>query len=182
LKRPGSLAWSRRAVESALDQALRYAAEQRVKAVAICDGPMLYSADITQGGLRDRVFVSLCECEAPLDLWWMAVQGIWRELSNFRGVKVSGIPEDAILAVLQRLARAARQAGHMLIFAPKNVSQLTLGSNKSGDAPTETTFQANSSSTSIVRGRKQCLHSESIRTRNLSPRRRPQHLFFLVRN
>jgi hypothetical protein len=192
VKRPGSLAWSRKAVESALDQALRYAAEQKVKAVAISDGLMLYAADIADGGLRDRLFVSLCETEPPLDLWWMAVQGIWRErefnqgarlrllpeepvpaehdapptdmpapllhpkyhlpaqcfayvgdyskphswklpylladgavdakrlpkaiqaiLSNYRGVKVSGIPEDAIPAVLQRLAKAARQAGHM---------------------------------------------------------------------
>ncbi len=192
VKRPGSLAWSRRAVESALDQALRYAGDQRVKAVAISDGVMLYVADITEGGLRDRLFVSLCECEPPLDLWWMAVQGIWRErefnqraqlrllpeepveadheprasdapesllhpkyhlpaqcfayvgdyskphswklpylladgavdakrlpkavqaiLSNYRGAKVSGIPEEAIPAVLQRLAKAARQAGHM---------------------------------------------------------------------
>jgi hypothetical protein len=192
VKRPGSLAWSRRAVECALDQAMRYAAEQRVKAVAISDGLMLYAADIADGGLRDRLFVSLSESDPPLDLWWMAVQGIWRErefnqgarlrllpeepvesdheaftanapesllhhkyhlpaqcfayvgdyskthswklpylradgavdakrlpkaiqaiLSNFRGVKVSGIPEDAIPAVLQRLAKAARQAGHM---------------------------------------------------------------------
>jgi hypothetical protein len=190
VKRPGSLAWSRKAVESALDQALRYAAEQRVKAVAISDGLMLYAADIADGGLRDRIFVSLAENQLPLDLWWMAVQGIWRErefnqgarlrllpeepvsaehdapptdmpapllhpkyhlpalrlrerlleaavvevpylladgavdakrlpkaiqaiLSNYRGVKVSGIPEDAIPAVLQRLARAARQAGHI---------------------------------------------------------------------
>ena len=192
VKRPGSLAWSRRAVECALDQAMRYASEQRVKAVAISDGVMLYAADIADGGLRDRIFVSLCETDPPLDLWWMAVQGIWRErefnqgarlrllpeerveaghagparnaaesllhqkyrlpaqcfayigdyskprswklpylladgavdakrlpkaiqaiLSNFRGVKVSGIPEDAIPAVLQRLASAARQAGHM---------------------------------------------------------------------
>lgn len=192
VKRPGSLAWSRRAVECALDQAMRYASEQRVKAVAISDGVMLYAADIADGGLRDRVFVSLSENDPPLDLWWMAVQGIWRErefnqgarlrllpeepveasheasesdaqesllhpkyhlpaqcfayvgdyskthswklpylladgavdakrlpkaiqaiLSNYRGVKVSGIPEDAIPAVLQRLAKAARQAGHM---------------------------------------------------------------------
>lgn len=34
-------------------------------------------------------------------------------LSNYRGTKVSGIPEQAIPAVLARLARAARQAGHM---------------------------------------------------------------------
>ncbi len=39
-----------------------------------------------------------------------AVQAI---LSNYRGAKVSGIPEEAIPAVLARLARAARQAGHM---------------------------------------------------------------------
>ena len=38
-----------------------------------------------------------------------AIQAI---LSNFRGVKVSGIPESAIHAVLERLAKAARQAGH----------------------------------------------------------------------
>ena len=192
VKRPGSLAWSRRAVESALEQAMRYASEQRVKAVAISDGIMLYAADIADGGLRDRLFVSLAENEPPLDLWWMAVQGIWRErefnqrarlrilpeepveadrelptanapesllhpkyhlpaqcfgyvgdyskphswklpylladggvdakrlpkaiqaiLSNYRGVKVSGIPEEAIPAVLQRLANAARQGGHM---------------------------------------------------------------------
>jgi hypothetical protein len=138
------------------------------------------------------VFVSLSASEAPLDLWWLSVQGIWREressegaqlrilpeepivmepeagtahesesllhpkyhlpaqcfayvgdyskphswklpyllaggavdakrlpkavqsiLSNYRGAKVSGIPEEAIPAVLTRLARAARQAGHM---------------------------------------------------------------------
>lgn len=192
VKRPDSLAWSRKAVESAIDQAMRYACEQKVKAVAISDGVMLYAADIVDGGVRDRVFVSLCETTAPLDLWWMAVQGIWRErefnegarirllpeepvendhkpgttgaaetllhpkyhlsatcfayvgdyskprswklpylladgavdtkrlpkaiqaiLSNFRGVKVSGIPETAIRAVLERLATAARQTGHM---------------------------------------------------------------------
>ncbi|MGA9884568.1 MAG: hypothetical protein WBQ34_12690 [Candidatus Acidiferrales bacterium] len=192
VKRPDSLAWSRRAVESALGQAMRYACEQKVKAVAISDGVMLYAADIADGGLRDRVFVSLREADPPLDLWWMAVQGIWRErefnqgarirllpeepvendhesptgeppeallhpkyhlpatcfayvgdyskprswklpylladgavdakrlpkaiqaiLSNFRGVKVSGIPETAIHAVLERLATAARKTGHM---------------------------------------------------------------------
>ena len=192
VKRPGSLAWSRRAVESALAQAMRYAGEQKVKAVAVSDGLMLYAANIADGGLRDRVFVSLSGSEPPLDLWWLSVQGIWRErqsneeaqlrllpeepvealpgtaptdnaecllhpkyhlpaqcfayvgdyskphswklpylladgavdakrlpkavqaiLSNYRGAKVSGIPEEAIPAVLVRLARAARQAGHM---------------------------------------------------------------------
>jgi hypothetical protein len=192
VKRPGSLAWNRRAVESALAQAMRYADEQRITAVAVSDGTMLYAANIADGGLRDRVYVSLSVSEAPLDLWWLSVQGIWREresngaaelrilpeepvevtpeagtenaaecflhpkyqlpatcfayvgdhakphswklpylladgtvdakrlpkavqsiLSNYRGAKVSGIPEEAIPAVLTRLARAARHAGHM---------------------------------------------------------------------
>jgi len=34
-------------------------------------------------------------------------------LSNYRGAKVSGIPEEAIPAVLKRLADAARRVGHM---------------------------------------------------------------------
>lgn len=192
VKRPGSLAWSRRAVESALGQAVRYAGEQKVRAVAVSDGLMLYAANIADGGLRDRVFVSLSNGEPPIALWWLSVQGIWRErqpnggaelrllpeepveppamvdteggdecllhpkyhlpaqcfgyvgdyskprtwklpylladgtvdakrlpkavqaiLSNYRGTKVSGIPEQAIPSVLARLARAALQAGHM---------------------------------------------------------------------
>ena len=39
-----------------------------------------------------------------------AVQAI---LSNYRGAKVSGIPEVAIRAVLTKLGTAALQAGHM---------------------------------------------------------------------
>jgi hypothetical protein len=35
VKRPGSLAWNRRAVESALAQVMRYADEQKIKAVAL---------------------------------------------------------------------------------------------------------------------------------------------------
>ena len=192
VKRPGSLAWNRRAVESALAQAMRYADAQKITTVAVSDGMMLYAANIVHGGLRDRLFVSLSASEPPHDLWWLSVQGIWREretngaaklrilpeepaelvqtastgdaseclfhpkynlpatcfayvgdhskphswklpyllsdgavdakrlpkavqsiLSNYRGAKVSGIPEEAIPAVLTRLARAARQMGHM---------------------------------------------------------------------
>ena len=192
VKRPGSLAWSRRGVEKALDQALRYASEQKVKTVAVSDGCMLYAANIADGALQDRVLVSLSGVEPQCDLWWLSVQGIWRQvdlgdkarlrllpdepieaqfapetscesegllhpkyhlpancfayvgdyakpgswklpylladgtvdakrlpkavqaiLSNYRGAKVSGIPEQSIAAVLSRLAQAARHAGHM---------------------------------------------------------------------
>jgi len=64
VKRPGSLAWHRRAVDAALAQALGYAASQKVGAVAVSDGHMLYAADIIHGGLRDRIFVNL-EGTAP---------------------------------------------------------------------------------------------------------------------
>jgi len=186
-KRPGSLAWSRRAVEGALDQVVRYAAQQKVKRVAISDGVMLYAADLEHGGLKDRVFVSLASPEPQESLWWLSVHGIYRPredadatlrllpeesspaeseaetagsailhpkyclparcfayvgnaarpstwrlpyrlvdgsidqkrlpkaiqaiLSNYRGVKVSGIPEDAIPDVLVRLACAAAELG-----------------------------------------------------------------------
>jgi hypothetical protein len=191
-KRPGALAWHRRAVETALNQAVRYAGEQKVRCVAVSDGYMFYAADIVHGGLKDRVLVRLDFPEPPIDLWWLSVHGIYRPrddfdsreafnmlpndlgpkeaettfpdrpallhpkykipaecfgyvgnpgkpnswklpychadgspdtkrlpkaiqaiLSNYRGTKVSGIPEQAIPDVLVRLAMAAIRAGKM---------------------------------------------------------------------
>lgn len=80
VKRPGALAWHRKAVEDALDQARSYAARQKVNAVAVSDGTMLYAADVDNGGgLRDRLFVSLDSEEPPLELWWLSVHGVYRE-------------------------------------------------------------------------------------------------------
>jgi hypothetical protein len=78
VKRPGSLAWNQRSVDAALAQAHRYADEQKVHSVAVSDGVMLYARDHVPGGHRDRVFVRLDEPEAPLDLWWLSVDGIYR--------------------------------------------------------------------------------------------------------
>ena len=193
VKRPGALAWNRRAVESALEQARRYADEQHVRCISVSDGLMLYAADIEHGGLRDRVFASLDAADPPESLWWLSVHGIYRPradvqdaalrllpetsetaprgqvpaasqtdallhpryqmparcfayagdagdpatwklpfcladgsvdvkrlpkaiqciLSNYRGTKVSGIPEHAIPDVLVRLAQAAARLGRM---------------------------------------------------------------------
>ena len=190
VKKPGSLAWHKKAVEAALEQARRYADEQKVKRIAVSDGVMLYAADIQHGGLHDRIFVSLEDEKAPECLWWLSLHGIYREcdetlgvasrllpeaevepagtviggpepllhpkyrlpascfayvgnasetgtwklpfrnvdgtvdakrlpkaiqaiLSNYRGVKVSGIPEKDIPDVLDRLAKAAAQLGKM---------------------------------------------------------------------
>ncbi len=192
-KRPCALSWNRRAVECALAQATAYAADQNVSRVAVSDGAMLYAADLAAGELKDRVLVSLCGAQPELDLWWLALQGIWRDrelspgaaglrllsegplerdpdalspegictplhpkyklpaqcfgyvgsslqpqtwklpyllvdgtvdlkrlpkaiqsiLSNYRGTKVQGIPEEAIPAVLSRLGRAAFRTGHL---------------------------------------------------------------------
>jgi hypothetical protein len=78
VKRPGALAWNRKAVDAALQQACRYADEQRVVTVAVSDGMMLYAADRVHGGLSDRVFVNLAEPDAPETLWWLSVHGIYR--------------------------------------------------------------------------------------------------------
>lgn len=79
VKRPGSLAWNQRSVDAALDQAHRYADQQKVHSIAVSDGVMLYARDHIPGGHRDRVFVRLDQTEPPLDLWWLSVDGIYRE-------------------------------------------------------------------------------------------------------
>ena len=188
-KKPGALAWNRQAAEAALEQARRYAAEQRVHCIAISDGHMLYAADVEHGGLTDRLFVTLEADEAQESLWWLSVHGIYRApgpdersglrlvpnldapkspalvgaaallhpkyklpapcfayvgdpgdchtwhlpyllgdgtidprrlpkavqaiLSNYRGARLSSVPESAIPDVLVRLGRAAARAGKM---------------------------------------------------------------------
>jgi hypothetical protein len=107
VKRPGALLWHRRAIEAALDQARRYAAEQRVGAVAVSDGHMLYAADVVGGGLRDRVLVALDLDAAPRELWWVSVHGIYRpgptnateltRLLDVRPVSASEAPADGLV-------------------------------------------------------------------------------------
>jgi hypothetical protein len=77
-KRPGALAWNRAAVHRALEQARRYADEQKVACIAVSDGVMFYAANIEEGGLHDRVFVSLESKEPHSDLWWLSEHGVYR--------------------------------------------------------------------------------------------------------
>lgn len=150
---------------------------------------IFYGADLTDGGMRPRVFFDMAQQEAPSDsLWWISVAGIYRPCevapdlssltsprigseettssagesllhpkygiparcfayvgnpgrtstwklpylledgtadlkrlpkaaqalaSNFRGVKVGGIPDEAIPDVFRRLGKAAEIAGKM---------------------------------------------------------------------
>lgn len=91
VKRPGSLIWRRPAVEAALEQACRYAADQRVGVVAVTDATMLYAADVVGGGLRDRVLVTLDTSQAPEDLWWVSMHGIYRPCSG-AVVRLESVP------------------------------------------------------------------------------------------
>jgi len=100
VKHPNALVWNRRAVESALDQARRYAAEQKVGCVAVSDGVMLYAADVEHGGIRDRVFVSL-ESSNPADqLWWLSVHGIYRQRPDVEDAALRLLPDVPIDAGL----------------------------------------------------------------------------------
>ncbi len=92
VKRPGALTWNRRAVGAALDQARRYADEQKVKSIAVSDGQMLYAADVAGGVLRDRVYASLCGAEPPQSLWWLSVHGIYRDPTEESGICLA-LPE-----------------------------------------------------------------------------------------
>ncbi len=191
-KRAGMLRGNPSLLTSAFDQVRRYADEQCVETVAVCDGHILHAANITDGGLKLRAVIDLDAPEAPVEqLWWISVNGIYRSappvpqplqtpdsngqpgeqgllfpqnagailhpkyhlpancfayvehasdphtwklpfriangepdlkrlpkaiqalFSNYRGEKVSGIPDRAIPAVMRRLAEAARELGKM---------------------------------------------------------------------
>lgn len=95
-KRPGALAWNRRAVEAALAQALRYAHEQKVKCVAVSDGFLLYAADVAHGGVKDRVFCALDEWSPPRELWWLSVDGIYRPRREAGGAALRLLPQEPV--------------------------------------------------------------------------------------
>ena len=99
-KRPGALAWNRRAVDDALDQAWRYAAEQKVRCLAVSDGVMLYAADVRDGGLRDRVFCPLEHSEPQEALWWLSVHGIYRAREDAGDAVLRLLPEVAVVEPL----------------------------------------------------------------------------------
>jgi hypothetical protein len=113
VKRPGALAWNRRAVEAALDQAHQYADEQKVSCVGVSDGIMLYAADIQHGGLQDRVFVALDSPDPQESLWWLSEHGIYRSRDE---------REDAVLRLppeTKTTERAAVASQDYILLHPK---------------------------------------------------------------
>jgi len=53
---------------------------------------MLYATDIANGGCRPRVLASLESGAAPLELWWLSVQGIWRPRLDVTGAALPDEP------------------------------------------------------------------------------------------
>lgn len=97
IKRPGSLIWRRHAIQTALDQGLRYASAQNVSAVAVSDGTMLYAADVApDGGMNDRALVALDTSRPPADLWWVSVHGIYRPCPSPAGGLAWPAPDGAL--------------------------------------------------------------------------------------
>jgi hypothetical protein len=90
------LVWNRGAVGRAQAQALRYAHAQRVSSIAVSDGIMLYVADVTQGGVRDRLYVSLIDTVPPKDLWWVSVHGIYRKPPSGPGATLRRFDETPV--------------------------------------------------------------------------------------
>lgn len=89
VKRPGTLFPGRKALESAVCQARKYADEQKIQRVAASDGRYFYAADITSGGLTDRVLIDLACTDPPLDLWYLSIHGIYRPPRSGAGVVAS---------------------------------------------------------------------------------------------
>lgn len=93
-KRPGALARHRKAIQAALQQARGYADEQRVQCVGVSDGTMLYAADVVNGGLRNRAYLRLDTAQPDHEeLWWLSVQGIYRERPDPETVETKIPPE-----------------------------------------------------------------------------------------
>lgn len=101
-KHPGSLR-TQRTIDAALQQARRYADEQRVNRIAICDGFLFYGADIESGGIRHRTAFDLTQPQAPHDsLWWVSIDGVYRACESE--------PDISILTRLQEKDDHERQS------------------------------------------------------------------------
>ncbi len=96
-KRPGAFTASPVQLKNAIAQAAGYAASQRVQVVVVSDGNKLYAANVEPGGLKDRVYILLSADEPPMDLWWLSLQGIWRDRAPADGAWLLSLANDLAL-------------------------------------------------------------------------------------
>lgn len=81
-KRPDSLDFERASLDRAIEQARRYADEQRIKTIAVSDGVIFYAADIINGGLKPRARFKLDIPAFCLNSWWVSREGVDRDSKN----------------------------------------------------------------------------------------------------
>ena len=81
VKRP-TLQLDKPSLNRALEQAYRYAQEQRVSTIAVSDGGLLYVAQIINGGIEDRVTIRLDTPSPTPNLYWISVDGIKRPVEH----------------------------------------------------------------------------------------------------
>lgn len=89
-KRPESLKRNTPNLNKALDQAWKYADEQRVKTIAISDGYIFYAVDIVDGGLKKRVDLNLDDPVFSPNCWWVSIDGIYRSVENLDHAGIKG--------------------------------------------------------------------------------------------
>lgn len=82
VKRPNSISWDKISLVRAMQQAYRYAQEQRVATIAVSDGNIFQAVDIKNGGLANRLRIELSSSTASPELYWVSVDGIYRPVEH----------------------------------------------------------------------------------------------------
>ena len=97
-KRPGSLDGPG-SIQRALRQAIGYAQELNVPAVAVSDGCVLEAHDVEQPSmtLRPRLLAHLSDAEPPAGLWWLSTRGIYRAPQIAAGDEQQALAGDDLL-------------------------------------------------------------------------------------
>jgi hypothetical protein len=98
VKRPNSLSWDKLTLDRALNQARKYAQQQRVTTIAVSDGALFYAVDIKNGGLVDRARLNLDNQSIPLNLYWVSVDGIYRPVEKLSEEHMETTP-DALISL-----------------------------------------------------------------------------------
>jgi hypothetical protein len=112
-KRPGSLDGSG-SIARALRQAIGYAEEQNVDKVAVSDGCVFESFDLTATGPRPHLRIHLSDQEPPEALWWLSTRGIYRAPTSTPAPLPQDLPDDdeTIHSKYRLPARCFAYVGH----------------------------------------------------------------------
>ena len=95
-KRPYGISWNEFQIEKHIDQANRYASEQKVNIIAISDGKYLLVFNVDEGSRDPRILIDLESDEPNCDLYYISVNGVdkkkntnvnWENIKNPKLIK-----------------------------------------------------------------------------------------------